>query len=632
MLLDSIHNPDDVKKLDFADLEPLAKEIRQRIIDVVSEKGGHFATPLGVVELTIALHRVFDSPHDKIIWDVGHQVYAHKIITGRKDRFHTLRQYHGISGFPSRDESIHDHFATGHASTSVSAALGMAVARDINKEEYKVVAVIGDGGLTGGVAYEGLDHAGHLKKDLLVILNDNDMSISPPVGAISHSLNQVITSHYYNKTKEGFDRIMGKTIGNALMKRLQKVEESIKSLIVPGVFFEELGFRYFGPINGHDLKELTETLENIKGLSGPIFLHIVTEKGHGYELAVEDPSTWHGAKPFDKVTGCFKSKKDDKPQPPAYTTVFGKTVCKMVEKNPKVIGITAAMASGTGLNILAEKHPNHFYDVGIAEQHGVLFSAGLACERIRPVCAIYATFLQRGFDQIFHDVCVQRLPVIFAIDRAGVVGDDGAQFQGLYDIGYLRVLPNMIVSAPANEKELVQLLWTALDYKQGPFAIRYPRDVGTGIDWSLEEPILPIGKGEVIQEGSEVAILAYGCMVHPAMEAADMLRQQGVKPTVVNMRFAKPMDYDLIRELAANHHYFVTYEDHSIIGGFSSAVSEAMHDIGIDLPLLRLALPDEVIPHGSRAEIFEEHGLLPYQAAKRIHSFAHIKVHELAAV
>lgn len=632
MLLDSINSPEDVKKLDFNDLEPLAKEIRQRIIDVVSEKGGHFATPLGVVELTIALHRVFDSPKDKLIWDVGHQIYAHKLITGRKDRFHTLRQYNGVSGFPCRDESEHDHFATGHASTSVSAALGMAVARDYNKEDYKVVGIIGDGGLTGGVAYEGLDHAGHLKKDMLIILNDNDMSISPPVGAISHSLNQVITSHYYNKTKEGVDRILGKTIGNALMKRLQKVEESIKSLIVPGVFFEELGFRYFGPINGHDLKELTETLENIKGLSGPIFLHIVTEKGHGYEYAVEDPSTWHGAKPFDKVTGRFKAKKADTPQPPAYTTVFGKTVCKMVESNPNVVGITAAMASGTGLSILQKEHPDNFIDVGIAEQHGVLFSAGLACEKVRPVCAIYATFLQRGFDQIFHDVCVQRLPVIFALDRAGVVGDDGKQFQGLYDIGYLRVLPNMIVSAPANEKELAQLLWTALEYDKGPFAIRYPRDVGVGVDWSVEKSVLPIGKGEVVQEGSEVAILAFGTMVQPAIDAAAELRQQGLKPTVVNARFAKPLDTELIRELAEKHHYFVTYEDHSIIGGFSSAVSEAMHDMNIDIPLLRLALPDQVIPHGKRSQIFEEHFLLPHQAAKRIHAFAQTKVHELAAV
>ncbi len=632
MFLEKINNPDDVKQLDFDHLELLAKELRQRIIDVVSEKGGHFATPLGVVELTIALHRVFNSPTDKIIWDVGHQVYAHKLLTGRREHFHTLRQYKGISGFPSRAESPHDHFATGHASTSVSAALGMAMARDMNEEDHKVVAVIGDGGLTGGVAYEGLDHAGHLKKDMLVILNDNDMSISPPVGAISHSLNQVITSHYYNKTKEGFDRILGKTIGNAVMKRLQKVEESIKSLIVPGVFFEELGFRYFGPINGHDLKELTETLENIKDLSGPIFLHIVTEKGHGYEYAVEDPATWHGAKPFDKVTGRPKPKKVDAPQSPAYTSVFGKTICKMVEKNPKVMGITAAMASGTGLNLLAKESPKNFVDVGIAEQHGVLFSAGLACEKIRPVCAIYSTFLQRGYDQIFHDVCVQKLPVIFALDRAGVVGDDGSQFQGLYDIAYLRVLPNMVVSAPANERELVQLLWTALDYTDGPFAIRYPRDVGVGVDWSLEEPVLPVGKGQVIQEGSEIAILAYGYMVHPALEAAALLRKQGYKPTVVNMRFAKPLDTELIHKLSENHNYFVTYEDHSIIGGFSSAVSEAMHDMNIDLPMLRLALPDQVIPHGSRKNIFEEHHLLPWQAAKRIEEFTHIKMHKLAAV
>ncbi|RJP26300.1 MAG: 1-deoxy-D-xylulose-5-phosphate synthase [Candidatus Omnitrophota bacterium] len=629
-ILERINGPDDVRQLEKTELDALAKELRHAIIDTVSEKGGHLAPSLGAVELTIALHRVYESPKDKIIWDVGHQTYGHKLLTGRMDRFHTLRQYKGISGFPRRWENPHDHYGTGHASTSVSAAVGMAVARDLKGEDYKVVAIIGDGGLTGGIAYEGLDHAGELKKDLLVILNDNDMSISPNVGGISHYLNRILSSYYYNKTKEGVENFLEKQMGNTLMRRLQKVEESIKSLIVPGVFFEELGFRYFGPIDGHDVHLLEDTLRSLRDLKGPLLLHIITEKGHGYEPAENDPANWHGAKPFDKITGEPIVKKITKPSPPAYTQVFGKVMCKMAGKNPRVVGITAAMASGTGLSGLQKKFPNQFFDVGIAEQHAVTLAAGLACEGIRPVVAIYSTFLQRAYDQIYHETCIQNLPVIFAIDRGGVVGDDGATHQGLYDIAYLRAFPNIVVSAAADEKELSQLLWTGLQHS-GPFAVRYPRSNGEGVAWSDEEEPLPIGKGTVLQEGSEIAILAYGYMVYRALEAAELLRKNGIRPTVVNMRFAKPLDVELIQELIPNHTHFVTYEDHTISGGFGSAVSEALHDLGLEtIPLLRLAVPDEIIEQGLRDEVFEEHNLLPKQAAGRILQFINAKVHAAA--
>jgi 1-deoxy-D-xylulose-5-phosphate synthase len=623
MVLERIESPSDLKNLSREELETLAKDIRQKIIDVVSEKGGHLAPCLGAVELTLALHRIFDSPKDKIVWDVGHQSYPHKLVTGRRDNFHTLRQYEGISGFPRRYENEHDHYGTGHASTSVSAALGMAVARDLKGEDNKVIAVIGDGGLTGGVAYEGFDHAGDLKKDMIVILNDNYMSISPNVGGISHYLNRVISSYYYNKTKEGVDKFLEKSIGSTLMRRLQKMEESLKSLIVPGVFFEELGFRYFGPINGHDIDLLEETLKNIKDLKGPLLLHIITEKGHGYEPAEIDPASWHGTKPFDKMTGKPKpKKKPETPPPPAYTQVFSKVICKMAEKDSRVVGITAAMASGTGLAVLSKERPGQFLDVGIAEQHAVTLAAGMACEGIRPVVAIYSTFLQRAYDQIYHDVCIQNLPVIFAIDRGGIVGDDGATHQGLYDIAYLRTLPNIVVSAASDEHEMSQLFWTALNHN-GAFAIRYPRSLGEGVEWSPETTdLLPIGKGTVMREGADTAILACGYTVYRAMEAAEDLAKEGINATVVNMRFIKPLDKDLLGTIVKSHSHIITYEDHTVAGGFGSAVSEALHDMNADnISLLRLGVPDIIVEHGTRDLVFEEHGLLPPQVAKRVQEF-----------
>lgn len=625
MILERISGPEDVKKLDPSELEPLAKEIRQTIIDVISQKGGHFAPNLGSVELTIALHRIYNSPRDKIIWDVGHQTYPHKLLTGRRDQFMTIRQYQGLSGFPVRWESPHDAYGVGHASTSISAALGMATARDLAGDDYNVVAIIGDGGLTGGVAYEGLDHAGHLAKDMLVILNDNDMSISPNVGGISHYLNRIICSDYYNKTKLGVDRLIEKGLGNHMSQRLQKVQESIKSLIVPGVFFEELGFRYIGPINGHDIHLLEDTFANLRELSGPILLHIVTEKGHGYKFASDDPVKWHGAKPFDKDTGASIAKKPAKPSPPAYTQVFSKVICKMTDEDPRVVGITAAMPGGTGLSALAKHAPDKFFDVGIAEQHALLLASGMACQGMKPVAAIYSTFLQRAYDQIYHDVCIQNLPVTFAIDRGGVVGDDGATHQGLYDIAYLRTFPNMVVAAASNEKELSQMMWTALNH-DGPFAVRYPREAGEGVEWSEQEEPIPIGKGVVLREGGDVVILGYGFMVNRALEAAELLAKQGIQATVVNMRFAKPLDLDMIKALAKTHSHFVSYEDHTYHGGFSSAVSEALHDLSLDrVSHLRLAVPDEVIEHGPRKVVFENAGLLPHQVAKRVEQFIQTK-------
>lgn len=634
MVLERINGPEDLKKIDSSELEPLAEEIRQLIIDVVSQKGGHFAPNLGAVELTIALHRVYDSPKDKLVWDVGHQSYPHKILTGRRDQFHTIRQFQGLSGFPRRYENPHDAFGVGHASTSISAALGMAAARDQKGGDNKVVAIIGDGGLTGGVAYEGLDHASQLNSDILVILNDNDMSIAPNVGGISHYLNRIISSYYYNKIQGDIDKVIEKSLGNAIRSRIKKVQESIKSLIVPGVFFEELGFRYFGPINGHDVHLLEETFQGIKKLHGPKLLHVITEKGHGYKYAASDPAMWHGAKPFDIDTGKPSAKKpspSEKPTPPAYTKVFSDVICKMVDCDSRVVGITAAMPGGTGLSALQDHAPGKFYDVGIAEQHAVLLAAGMACEGIRPICAIYSTFLQRAYDQIYHDVCIQNLPVMFALDRSGCVGDDGATHQGLYDIAYLRAYPNMVVSAASNEKELSQLLWTGLNH-EGPFSVRYPRENGQGVEWSAKEEPVPIGKGVVLQEGSDVAILAYGFMVNLAEQAAELLQTIGIHPTVVNMRFAKPIDVELLKELSLHHHHFVTYEDHTICGGFGAAVSEAMHDNGLEnIPLLRLAIRDEIVEHAPRKIVFADHGLSPDLAAKRIEAFVHAKASAMIA-
>ena len=620
-LLSTIDSPEDVKALPVDRLPDLASAIREFLIDSVSQTGGHLAPNLGVVELTIALHRIFNSPRDKIIWDVGAQAYPHKLLTGRRDRYHTLRQHHGLSGFPRRVESPHDHFGTGHSSTSISVALGMALARDLAGEDYSVIPVIGDGGLTGGVALEGLNHAGDLGRDLLVILNDNAMAISPNLGGWARYLNRIITGQVYNRLSRELERFLLRipTIGERVQKGTLKLREVCKGLLVPGLLFEELGFRYFGPIDGHNLRELLDTLENVRHLKGPILVHVLTEKGRGYEPAESDPTTYHGLSAFDKVTGKIAKSIGT----PSYTSIFGKVVCRMAERNPRVVAITAAMAQGTGLVEFSERFPERFFDVAIAEQHGVDLAAGLAVNGERPVVAIYSTFLQRAFDQIYHDVCIGNLPVLFAMDRAGVVGADGATHQGLYDIAYLRCLPNMVICAPADERELSQLLWTGLAHK-GPFAVRYPRGSGPGVPWHAEEPTLPIGKGTVVREGSRVAILGLGPTVEFALEAAKHLESNGLHPTVVNMRFVKPLDKDLLRRLAQSHSHLVTYEDHVLNGGFGSAVCEAVQGEGLfGLPVLRLGLPDKVIEHGTREEIFREHSLLPDQVAPRIEEFAH---------
>jgi len=621
-LLSMVNSPEDLKAVPQEQLPLLAKAIREFLIDSVSQTGGHLAPNLGVVELTLALHRVFDSPKDKFVWDVGAQAYPHKLLTGRRDRFHTLRKHGGLSGFPRRSESPHDHFGTGHSSTSISVALGMALARDVQQKDYHVTAIIGDGGMTGGVALEGLNHAGEAGTDLLVVLNDNAMAISPNIGAWSRYLNRIITGQPYNRLSEELERLLLRipNIGDWVKKGTVRIRELCKGLIVPGLLFEELGFRYFGPINGHDLYELLETFEKVKQLKGPLLVHVLTEKGHGYEPAESDPTTYHGLSAFDRSTGRIAKKTSTK-RP--CTSVFGEVVCEMAKEDPRVVAITAAMAAGTGLSMFAERFPDRFYDVAIAEQHAVDLAAGLAVQGARPVVAIYSTFLQRAFDQVYHDVCIQNLPVLFALDRAGVVGADGATHQGLYDIAYLRSLPNMVICAPADEQELSSMMWTGLEH-DGPFAIRYPRETGPGAPWSLREASLPIGKGEVVREGRRVAILALGPMVRKAVEAADILSANGLEPTVVNMRFAKPIDVELLRMLAQTHTHFVTYEDHVLNGGFGSAVCETLQDEGLyGLPVLRLGLPDRVIEHGTRDEIFQDYGLLPDRAATRIEEFIH---------
>ncbi|HQQ00644.1 MAG TPA: 1-deoxy-D-xylulose-5-phosphate synthase [bacterium] len=617
-LLATIHSPTDVKALSVEQLPDLAEAIREFLIDSVSKTGGHLAPNLGTVELTIALHRVFNSLEDKIVWDVGAQAYPHKILTGRREQFHTLRKFHGISGFPRRSESPHDHFGTGHSSTSISVALGMALARDLKGETCNVMAVIGDGGLTGGVALEGLNHAGRLDTNFLVILNDNAMAISPNLGGWASYLNRIITGQVYNRFSQELEKILLRipAIGEWVQKGALKLAEVCKGLMIPGLLFEELGFRYFGPIDGHDLKALVDTFENVRQLKGPILVHVLTEKGRGYKPAESDPTTYHGLSAFDRVTGQIVKRPGW-----TYTSVFGKTVCRMAEKNPDVTAITAAMAPGTGLVEFSERFPERFFDVAIAEQHAVDLAAGLAVNGKRPVVAIYSTFLQRAFDQVYHDVCIENLPVIFAMDRAGVIGADGATHQGLYDIAFLRSMPNMVLCAPSNERELVQMLWTGLAHN-GPFAVRYPRIFGTGVAWEPEEPPLPIGKGDVLHEGTRLAILALGTMVEFARETAALLASSGLDPTVVNMRFVKPLDRDLLRQLAQTHTHFVTYEDHVLDGGFGGAVCEALEDEGLhDISVMRLGLPDRVIEHGSREEIFGEYGLLPSQVAPRVSRF-----------
>jgi 1-deoxy-D-xylulose-5-phosphate synthase len=617
-LLEKINSPEDLRRLKRADLGALASEIRSLIMEVVSKNGGHLAPNLGVVELTIVLHYVFHAPLDKIIWDVGHQSYTHKILTGRRESFHTLRTLNGISGFPKRDESIFDPFGTGHSSTSISASLGFAVARDMKKETHRVIAVIGDGGLTAGVAFEGLNQAGHLKKDLIVVLNDNEMSISENVGALSEYLTKITTTPIYNKIKDDVWELLGRLprgLSSRARDAARKIAEGLKNLAVPSVLFEELGFRYVGPLDGHDIDELLGAFRSVRRLRGPILVHVLTQKGRGYSRAEEDPTTFHGLGSFDLDTGLPKSSGGT----PDYTDVFGETLTEIGLKDERVVAITAAMPEGTGLRLFADRIPERFFDVGIGEQHAVTFASSLALAGLRPVVAIYSTFLQRAFDQVLHDVCLQKSPVVFCMDRSGVVGRDGPTHHGAFDLSYLRLIPNMAVMAPKDENELKDMIVTGLAREDGPVAIRYPKGGGTGVDLKGEAEVLPFGAAEVLKRGRDVAVFAIGSMVYPCMLAAEVLRESGIDASVVNARFAQPIDEETVKQLSLRTGRIVTVEENVLRGGFGSGVLEVLERQGlVRTEVLRLGLPDTFLEHGSREELLRECGLTPEKIAESI--------------
>lgn len=605
-ILERIDQPKDLKELSYAEVEQLAHEIRDEIIDVVSTNGGHLAPNLGVVELTLALHRVFDSPQDKIIWDVGHQSYIHKLVTGRQKEFKSLRLYHGLSGFPKRSESPHDFFETGHSSTSISAALGFAKARDIRKEKFEVVAVIGDGAMTGGMAFEALNHAGHSKTRMIVVLNDNEMAIAHNVGAMSSYLSRLRTDPRYDRSKEEIENLLKKIpgIGSKMAKAAEKAKDSLKYLLVPGLLFEELGFTYLGPINGHDQVALEQVLEQTKYVKGPVLVHALTQKGKGYEPAQKNPSLYHGVGPFNKVTGEIIKK----PAPPTYTQVFGQTLCEIAEKDPRVVAITAAMPSGTGLNFFAKQFPDRFFDVGIAEQHAVTFSSALAFGGLKPVISIYSTFYQRAYDQVLHDVCLPNANVVMAIDRAGVVGDDGPTHHGVFDISFLRVIPNLVFMAPKDEDELRHMLYTSLKL-DGPVALRYPRSVGQGVDLRDELTELPVGKAEVLLEGKDLTLIGVGPMVYTCLAAAAELHHRGVEATVINLRYINPLDVDTILRYARQTKRLITVEDHMLAGGMGSAIIEVLEDEGLgDVVVERLGY-DDFVDQGAISILHQSYGL-----------------------
>lgn len=596
-ILNTINSPADLRKLSRAQLKPLADELREFVIESVSQTGGHLSSNLGTVELTIALHYVFNTPEDRVVWDVGHQTYPHKILTGRRERMNTLRQLDGISGFPRRDESEYDTFGTAHSSTSISAALGMALAaRTKGETERHAIAVIGDGAMTAGMVFEAMNNAGIYDDiNMLVILNDNDMSISPPVGALNRYLARLMSGQFYAQAKN-----VGKSILPAPMRQLAKrFEEHAKGMVVPATMFEEFGFNYIGPIDGHDLESLIPTLQNLKNLKGPQFLHVVTKKGQGYKLAEADPVLYHGPGKFNPAEGIKPATVSKM----TYTQVFGDWLCDTAAQDDKLIGITPAMSGGSGLDTFAKRFPQRFYDVGIAEQHAVTFAAGMACEGLKPVVAIYSTFLQRAYDQLIHDVALQNLDVTFALDRSGLVGADGATHAGNYDMAYLRCIPNMVVMAASDENECRQMLTTAYQYK-GPAAVRYPRGAGTGAAIDPALTVLPLGKGEIKRRGHNVAILAFGSLLAPSIAAGELL-----DATVVNMRFIKPLDVELVLELAASHDALVTVEEGCIMGGAGAAVAEALAAAGCVKPLLNLGLPDRFIDHGDANLLLAQCGL-----------------------
>lgn len=607
-ILDQINSPKDLNKLEIPQLASLAKELREFVISTISKTGGHLAPSLGVVELTLVLHYIFDAPRDKIIWDVGHQAYIHKIITGRKDRFHTIRQFEGISGFPKISESPYDHFGVGHASTAISAALGIACARDLNKEDYSVIAVVGDGALTGGMAFEALNNAGSMMKDFIVVLNDNKMCISENVGALSRYLTNLITHPTYNLVKKDIWELTGKLsiFGERIRSLVSRIDQGLKGIIIPGLLFEQFGFRYIGPIDGHNIAGLIRVFKEVRKMKGPILVHVYTVKGKGYELAEKNAPKFHGISTFDRQTGQTNSKA----RHPTYTQIFADTLIKLAEQDPKIIGITAAMSIGTGLAKFEEKFPERFYDVGIAEQHAVTFAAGLATQGYRPVVAIYSSFLQRAYDQIIHDVALQNLPVIFCLDRAGLVGDDGPTHHGCFDLSYLQPIPGMVIMAPKDENELKDMIWTAVHYTKGPIALRYPRGQGEGVPVTNEFQLIPIGKSEVVHDGKDLAILAFGNRIYPSIRAAKRLKMQGTSALVVNMRFLKPLDQEILEYVIKKYKLIVTIEDNVLKGGFSSGIAEFILDHQHPhLKVLRLGIPDIFVEHGERKILYNNLGL-----------------------
>lgn len=596
-LLDTVHMPEQLRHLSRKQLPELAKELREFLVESVSQTGGHLSSNLGVVELTIALHYVFNTPEDRLVWDVGHQTYPHKILTGRRDAMRNLRKPGGIAGFPRRNESVFDTFGTGHSSTSISAALGMAIAAQQTGSDRRAVAIIGDGAMTAGMAFEALNNAGAMDANLLVILNDNDMSISPNVGALQNYLAKLLSGSLYTKVRKSGEKVLG--VMPPVLEFAKRAEEHVKGMVTPSTLFEEFGFNYIGPIDGHDLDTLVSTLNNIKHLQGPQFLHVVTQKGHGYAPAENEPGKFHGVGKFNLEDGGTISNSAKK----TYTQVFGDWLVDMAASDERLIGITPAMCDGSGMNAFAEAYPKRFYDVGIAEQHALTFAAGMACDGLKPVVAIYSTFLQRAYDQLIHDIALQNLPVVFAIDRAGLVGADGPTHAGSFDLTYLRCIPNMVIMTPCDEQECRQMLTTGFHHN-GPSAVRYPRGGGPGVAIENGLSSLPIGKGEVCRQGKKIAILAFGSMLAPALEAGEQLNA-----TVANMRFVKPLDVDLVKALASSHDLIVTIEENALMGGAGAAVLEAMQALNMMTPTLCLGLPDSFIEHGVHETMLAECGL-----------------------
>lgn len=619
-ILSSIDSPLQLKNLSLAQLNKLAGEIRELIIHTVAKNGGHLAPNLGTVELTVALHKVFQCPNDKIVWDVGHQAYGHKILTGRRERFATLRQTDGITGFPKRSESVYDSFGVGHSSTSISAALGMAIARDLDHKNHYVIAVIGDGSMTGGEAFEALNNAGDLGKHLIVILNDNEMSIDKNVGALSEYLSKMRTAPTYNKVKHDLEFLLKRipTIGGSVAKAVEHIKDSLRYLLIQGGVFEELGFTYVGPIDGHNIELLTDVLEKAKTMKGPILIHTLTKKGKGYFPAETEPDKFHGVGPFCAETGEIKKSTNCIP---SYTSIFSKTLVSLAEKDDDIVAITAAMPSGTGLKQFYDCFPERFLDVGIAEQHAVTVAAGLASQGKKPIVALYSTFAQRAYDQIIHDVCLQKLPVVFSLDRAGIVGEDGPTHHGLFDYSFLRHMPNITIMAPKDENELQHMLYTAFQLN-APVALRYPRGSGTGVKLDMELSTLPIGKAEEIKTGNDVVFFAVGAMVEVAKQASEYLSYVGIDAGVVNARFIKPLDSEMLRDIANRTRYIVTVEDHVLAGGFGSAVLEYLNDCGAnEVKVLRLGFPDKFIEQGTRKTLLDKYTLSGETVAKKVSDF-----------